>query len=339
MDQAKQIVSTVGSWQRFVVVGHVTPDADALAAMIAVAGAFAEPGRCETAIALPKGSVSLRLAFMLEDAKPVIAGGEDFVRAEGFVVLDTAKPARCNVGDALGDDWAAGRPIVNIDHHASNTRFGDLVWVDPNASSTSELIHRLLCVFDMERTDGSVIPPPIASLLYAGMLTDTAGFTLPTTGSRTLQAAADLVARGADVAAIGEQVYRSQTASEFRLLRTIYDNTHVIADGRLAYSTAGYDEIIGAGCTAVDIDEQVNVPRSLRGVHIALLLTEGNRGKTRINFRGESGVAVLPLARSFGGGGHAEAAGAILDKPLDAALPEVLEKATAYLERLSASQL
>ena len=177
------------------------------------------------------------------------------------------------------------------------------------------------------------ISPLTASLLYAGIQTDTLGFSLPTTNASALSAAADLVASGADVAEVGERLCRSQRKSDFDLLRVVYANTRLLADGQLAYSSASYDEIHSVGCSAADIDDQINVPRSLNGVRLAMLLTEGNRGKTRVNFRGSGGVTVVELAAEFDGGGHAQAAGAIIDCRLEEAIQKVLPRAIEHLKK------
>ncbi|MCH8913738.1 MAG: DHH family phosphoesterase [Planctomycetes bacterium] len=182
-----------------------------------------------------------------------IASADDFARADGFIVLDTAKKKRCNVGaDLKQTDWSAGRPVINIDHHESNTRFGDINWIVGDAGSTCELVFYLL------RAAGVPITPAVASLLYAGIQTDTLGFSLPSTTAAALHAAAFLVESGADVARLGERLGRSQRKSEFDLLRVVYANTKIVGEGDIAYSFAGYDEIHDAGCTAADIDDQIS---------------------------------------------------------------------------------
>ncbi|HOW19469.1 MAG TPA: DHHA1 domain-containing protein, partial [Phycisphaerae bacterium] len=102
-------------------------------------------------------------------------------------------------------------------------------------------------------------------------------------------------------------------------------------DGLIAYSTASHEEITGAGCGPADIDEQVAIPRSLKGIRMAILFTEGKPGRVRINFRGEGGTNVLELARELGGGGHATSAGAIVNGSLPQVVPDVLERAARRL--------
>ncbi len=311
-----------------VVMSHVVPDADALGSMIGVALAMASP-TCVPKISLPEGSVSQRLRFLVDGGPtPPVATAEDFAAADGFVALDTAKKPRCNVGPALKDaDWSSGRPIVNIDHHTSNTLFGDTNWVVGEACSTCEMVYYMLVA------EQRPIDARIASLLFAGIQTDTIGFSLPTAGAPAFQAAAALTAAGADVGDLGERLCRSQTKSEFDLLRVIYANTRTAANGQLAYSSATHDEISSAGCTAADIDDQINVPRSLDGARLAILFTEGTQGQTRMNFRGAGAVTVVELAGEFGGGGHSQAAGAILDGGVEEAMRQVLPAAEAHLKK------
>ena len=275
---------------------------------------------------IPASSISQRLAFLLDWAQVPPARAADFAAADVFFVLDTARKDRCNVGSELRDtDWSAGRPIINIDHHSSNTKFGSVNWIDASAASTCEMVYYLL------REANIALSPIVASLLYGGVLTDTLGFSLPTTSASALRAAAGLVESGADVGDLGERLGRSLRKSEFDLLRIVYGNTRLVADGSIAYSSASFDEIRDAGCTAADIDEQINVPRSLDGVRLAMLFSEGRKGKTRINFRGSGKVTVLELAGEFGGGGHSQAAGAILDCVFQTAIDKVIPRAIEYM--------
>ena len=322
------VAAAMSAFRRPVVIAHVVPDADALGSMFATARLWARDG-LRLHVALPDGSLSQRLAFMFDWAGVPVASAEDFAAADGFIVLDTAKKPRCNVGEALkATDWSAGRSVINIDHHETNTRFGDVNWVAADAGSACELVYALAC------EAGRTIDAKTASLLYAGIHTDTLGFSLPTTSESALRAGADLVARGADVAELGQRLYRSQRPSEFDLLRIIYANTKAIDNGRIVYSSASYDEIKQAGCTAADIDDQIAVPRSLEGAQLAMLFTEGHKNKTRINFRGNGNVLVLDLASQFKGGGHRQAAGAILNCGIDDALKQVLPAAAEHLKAL-----
>jgi phosphoesterase RecJ-like protein len=307
-------------------IGHVTPDADAIASAGALWLALPELGK-QPRLVLPAGSVSRQLGYLVDFAGLKPAGAEQLAGCDLVVALDTAKERRLNGWDQLAG--LAQVPIVNIDHHATNTGFGQLSWVVPGASSTSELIFGLLGAL------GCRITPTIATLLYAGLHTDTQGFSLSNTEPHSLKVAYELSLAGARIPEVCERMHRSHSRGEFELLSVVYRNTRVSEDGRLAWSTASFEEIAAAGCTAADIDDQVEIPRSIEGILVAILLSEGERGKVRMNFRGEGGVPVLDLARQFNGGGHRSSAGARVEGSIEEVTARVIPAALAYVASLA----
>ncbi len=308
------------------IAGHVTPDADCLSSMFALAMGLEQATGRRSPCALPKPSVSDKLGFLLQLADVALADAPTCRSAQTVAVCDTAKARRTNLPESLSQDLEQRRMVINIDHHASNTRFGALNWVDPQASSTAEMIWRL---FDRAAW---TLTPSIATLLYAGIHADTVGFSLSTTTAETLHAATALARAGADIDHVGNRLCRTQSRSEFDLRRVVYDNTLVTASGRIAYSRADYREITRAGCTAADIDDQVEIPRSLAGTDLAILFTEGVPGKIRINLRGKGPVDALGLAQQVGGGGHRAAAGAIMNGTLDQVIADLIPRAETYLD-------
>lgn len=322
-----ELISGINNLKKPLIVCHVVPDADALGSSFALARALSSPG-CRPTVVLPAGSLSQKLEFLVEWAGVNVAERMRPEDHDGFISLDTAKQQRCNVGAEWKDkDWTAGKPLFNIDHHDTNTGFGRVNWILPDASSSAEIVYRLL------KQMGRAIDAMTASLLFAGIHSDTAGFSLPNTTAESLAAGAELTRLGGRVAELGERLCRSQNQSEFDLLRVVYANTRLAANGAVAYSTCDYAEIARAGCTAADIDDQVSVPRSLRGVRLSFLLSEGNKDLTRINFRGEGDVNVLDLAKQFGGGGHAQAAGAVVEGSIPANLEKILSAAVKHLAK------
>ncbi|HVP09659.1 MAG TPA: bifunctional oligoribonuclease/PAP phosphatase NrnA [Phycisphaerae bacterium] len=323
-----EFVETLRDVRRPLIVAHVTPDADAVGGMLGMATAMREHG-IEAVVGLPTATLASKLRFMV-DLVPQTPLAEQWSadgRYDSAIVLDTASEKRINIRPPL--DLAGPLPIFNIDHHITNTDFGTHNWVVPHATSTSEMVARLIVGM------GWPLSTAVASLLYAGIHGDTAGFSLPSTSADSLRIAAGLVQAGADVGHIGEQLCRSQNRSDFELLRRVYDHTKVVEDGLIAYSHLSHQDIAGAGCKADDIDDQVSIPRALKGVRIALLFSEGEPGVIRVNLRGEGRVTVVEIAKKFGGGGHAQAAGIrFYDKTMDEAIREVIATAS---EKLRAS--
>ncbi len=311
--------------QRPFVVAHVTPDADAIGSALGLATAMRERG-IEATCGLPDGCVAGKLEFMLHlgAAAPLAPRWTPDGDYDSVIILDTAAAKRINIKPTV--DLEGPLPTFNIDHHITNTDFARHNWVDPHATSTCELVTRLLAHIEWPLSQA------VASLLYCGVHSDTGGFSLPSTSASSLRAAADLVAAGADVAHIGEQLCRSQAKPDFELLRRVYDHTELACDGQIAYSHLTHDSFLASGSKPEDIDDQVSIPLALKGVRMALLFTEGQKGVVRINLRGEGNVTVVELAKRFGGGGHSQAAGVkISDKPIDDVIAEVVAAAGEHL--------
>lgn len=319
-------IKALDSRRKPLILGHVTPDADAIGAALGLATAMRQQG-IDAVCGLPAASVANKLDFMLrlaEDAPRVDArsAADDY---DAYIIVDTAGANRINIEPTL--ELNGSIDVFNIDHHVSNTDFGRHNWVDAHASSTCELVARLI------EKQGWKISPEVASLLYAGIYGDTAGFSLPSTLPETMETAAMLLRNGADVALVGEQLCRSQVRSDFELLRRVYDNTVVTEDQRIAYSHLTHEDFLAAGARPEDIDDQVSVPLALKGVHMALLFTEGEKNVVRINLRGEGGVRVVELAQKFHGGGHAHAAGVrVRNRPIQDVMREVVAAAHESLD-------
>lgn len=321
----EEVLEALRSTRRPIVFGHVAPDADCLGSAMALVCALRERG-IDAVFGIPEGAGPKKLRFMFDlvpDCPRTSVLPED---CDMLIAVDTASEKRVNFDPR--PSVSAGPQSLNIDHHITNTDFATVNWVDPHASSTSELIARLL------DTLGTSPTPSVASLLFAGIHGDTAGFSLPATTADALETAAALIRRGADVSLIGERLCRSQERGDFELLRRVYDHTTTTADGLISYSYLSHHDITASHCTADDIDDQVSVPRALQGVRVAMLFTEGEPGVTRVNLRGEGDTPVLKIAQHFGGGGHTQSAGIrVREKPMAQVIEEVLAVAQAELAR------
>jgi len=320
-----EICEAIRAADKIALIAHVTPDADCFGAIGAMYLALPELGK-NTYAALPADTVARRLAFLAEMAGVRAATSEELAGCDLAIVMDTAKDRRVNIEGKL--EAIPNTKIINVDHHATNTKFGQWNWIEGDASSACELVYLLI------KALGCQITPTIATLIYAGIYSDTQGFSLSNTTTRSLEIAHELARAGADIIHTCERLNRSRSRSEFELLKVVYRNTQVSEDGKLAWSTASHEEIAGAGCHANDIDDQVEVVRSIEGVKVAILFTEGRPGKIRMNFRGERGISVLELAREFGGGGHHASAGAILDGSIEGISGRVVPAAEAYAKAL-----
>ncbi len=215
--------------------------------------------------------------------------------------------------------------LVNVDHHPSNSRFGQINYIDPRAAACGEIAYALL-------TDlGAPIDAHAATALYAALVTDTGSFRFENTSARTLALAAALVDRGADAALVGREVWSSRSMASLRLLQSALGTLGLAAGGSIAWMSLTPSMLRRAGATPNDGEGLVDYARALRGVEVALFFTLERPGLVRVNLRSRSTVDVSRLAAGFGGGGHARAAGCTVHGSLRAVREGVLAAAQRAL--------
>lgn len=303
------------------IVGHVSPDADCIAGILVMYSVLKSQGKSAIMI-LPRNTVAEKFRFMFDLVDPGPELGPD-EPSDLVIAVDTALRNRINLPE--GSELSPDVPVCNIDHHLGNERYGRFNWVDPEATSTTQMIFLIL------KSLGVSLTAEQAGLLYAGLHGDSCGFSLRGTSVAALNVAAELAALGPDIGAICQKMHRSMPVNEFKLMQLVYANTQISSSGLIAWSTISGADLAHAGCGPDDIDEQVSVPRSIDGVKIAILFSERKPGLVRMNIRSEDGLNILPLAKGLGGGGHAHATGVIMEGELNHTVDLVVARAERFL--------
>lgn len=299
------ILRTLESLRSCCVVGHLRPDGDCVGSQLALALALEHQGKrvdCWNHDPLPA-----RFDF-LDPARR-------FTRPQRGKRFDAVIAVDCASLERLGDAARAirpGIPLINIDHHASNTHYGTLNWISPQEPSAGELVYQLL---NRARWP---IDPAMADCLYTAISTDTGSFQYPSTLPTTLQAAAALLQHGAHLAQISEQVYHSFPLARVRLVRELYRRFRLHHDNRTATFILRRSDYQRTGADVADTDGLIDHLRSIGPVIVACVLEEAGPNLTRISLRSKNpNVDVNAIASQFGGGGHRAAAGArIAGNPL-----------------------
>jgi len=293
-----RVLDSIGGCRSICVVGHVRPDGDCVGSQLGLALALRDQGRkvtCWNADPVPE-----KLAFL--DA------GNDFqpprpgVRFDCVIATDCASLERLG---RVGECIHRRKLLINIDHHASNTRYGDINWVSPREPSTGELIYRLL------KSARWPITKPIADCLFTAVSTDTGSFQYPTTRPASFHAAGDLVARGADLATICHEVYQSFPLARVRLLQHLFNHFRLTGQNRIAYVWLKKRDFARTGSNPADTEGLIDHLRAIEPVVVACVFEEMEPELTRISLRSKSDrVNVNEIAGQFGGGGHPASAGA-----------------------------
>jgi len=243
--------------------------------------------------------------------------------ADLLVVLDCGDLARFRY---LPSRFPDAR-IANLDHHASNTGFGDSLWVAADCSSTGEQVHALFAAAGQRPSRDA------ATALYLAITFDTGRFAYSNTGPSTLRAAADLVEIGVRPETLFRETERNRSEGALQMTAFAIRNVRREAAGQLAWLTVARTDLTAAGAGPEDLEDLVNVPMALAGVEVSLLLKEVDRGRTKASLRSDRWFDVCAFARHFGGGGHVRAAGMTLDMSLDEAGRTVGRKLAAAIER------
>lgn len=301
-----RIVEALRAARTVCVVGHVRPDGDCIGSQLALALALEGQGKevtCWNEDPIPE-----KYRFLDPEGrirKPV--AGPEF---DCVVATDAASWER--LGPSLTVAIQRRQLLINIDHHVSNTRYGDLNWVVPRQPSTGELIHRLL------RAARWPITPAIADCLFTAISTDTGSFQYPTTLPSTYHVAGELVARGANLARICQEVYQSYPLPRVRLLKRVFSRFRLAADDQIAYCWLSRADLLRSGADPADTEGLIDHLRAIEPVVVACLFEEQEPGLVRVSLRSKSErVDVGAVAAQFGGGGHPAAAGArIAGSPL-----------------------
>lgn len=294
----QRVLESIRRSRSVCIVGHVRPDGDCIGSQIGLALALQAAGKeviCWNEDPLPKKLAFLDPTGLMRQPGP----GHQF---DCVVAADCASLQR--LGRA-GEHIAARKLLVNIDHHRSNTRYGDVNWVSWRQPSTGELIYRLLRVANWP------ITPPIADCLFTAVSTDTGSFQYPSTRPSTYEVAGDLVERGADLAKVCHQVYQSYPLARVRLVQTMLNRFRLTHDDRTAYFWLHQRDYQRTGAELDDSEGLIDYLRAIEPVVVACIFEEIEPGLIRLSLRSKSDhVNVNEIAARFGGGGHQAAAGA-----------------------------
>ena len=307
-----EVASLIEGRRRFLLLGHVDPDGDCVGSMLALAGFLLGRGKevaCYTPgdIADIYRELPLSRLFVGHDALPAL-------RPEMVFALDSPTTARTSDLVRSGD-----HPVVNIDHHPTNERYGGINIVDETASATAVLVYRFL-----ETVAPTSITPEIADYLYLGVLMDTGGFRFQNTNAASLAMAARFAELGARPYELAHEFIYVKKIGTLRLLSRSLDSIEVHGGGKIALMRITKAMVAASGAAMADTEGFVDYAASIDDVELAALFREVAPGEIRVSLRSRNGYNVAELAERYGGGGHRNAAGLTIRGAIDAAAASIL---------------
>lgn len=283
---------------------HQNVDADGLSSPLAMRLALAEYG-VEAHPVITDGDFPSNLRFLPGVDSVLVYGRDVLPDYDMLCLIDCADRRR--LGNFAKDDPSRldGRiPIINIDHHKTNDRFGVVNIVEPEASSAGEIVAEVLKLW------GTTMTPDIARNLLAGIYGDTLGLRTPSTTPHTIRTVADLVEQGAELEPVVDQLFRLKPRSTICLWEHALHN--IRWNGPIIWTEMTREGFAQCGAEMVEAEGIVNFLAGTQGSRVAVILYQDeDKQGWRVSLRGlERNLDVSAIAAHFGGGGHPLAAGA-----------------------------
>jgi phosphoesterase RecJ-like protein len=299
-----EVIGALRDAERFLLVTHENPDGDALGSLVATQAMLRALGK-DSLMFIGRNEFPLPYEYAFFEFDGLVTDVPDDLSQRTIVFLDCGNVDRnaLEVGDS---------PVVNVDHHHDNTRFGTINYVVDDASCTAEI------VWDLMRRLGVELTLEIAEALYVGLVTDTGRFMYENTGPVAHLMAADLIEAGVDVHDIYRRLYEGVPEPKLALLTRALGRMQRFDGGRLTFARLTRTDFAATGAEDSYTEGIIDHLRALEGTKVAALARElpcdHKRGASKVSLRATDGaVDVSLIARAQGGGGHRQAAGFATD--------------------------
>lgn len=304
----------------FLIISHLNPDGDTLGAAAALALALENMGKrtfllCRDAV--PEQYAFLPVGKGFHTFEAAAASGVPLDEYTNLILVDCNAVERTGMRKSPLAGLAFAHSIV-IDHHETEKSFGDIRWVMPEVAATGMMIHRLLVAMGIDLTKDMAIN------LYAALVVDTGNFRFENTTPEVLAAASELAKAGAPPHIINRHINETWSEGRFKLYLKVL-NTLQLEDG-IALTVITLKMLEETGTKPDDTETFVSAPNVMRSVKVAVLLRETSENEYKVSLRSRDGVSMVPIAESYGGGGHRNASGCTVKADLETAKAEIIAK-------------
>lgn len=315
----KKINELIAAGSSFLITSHESPDGDAIGSSLALANYLVEIGK-DVTVHICDPVPELYSFLPLADVVTTSLPERDY---DLCFVLDAGEFRRA--GKQIAECRRIGS-FINIDHHKTSENFGVINLVDTGAAATGVLIHRLI------KDAGGLISQATAMCIYVALITDTGSFRYSNANPEAFAVAGEMIEVGVNAWDISSRLYESQPRARIELLSLALATLYFSDCGRFASLTVTLDMYANTGTDAELTDGFINYPRSVRGVEVAIFFRELSEKSFKVGFRSKGAVDVSSLAEGFGGGGHHNAAGCIVDGSIEAVREKVFSHIKAVLQ-------
>lgn len=311
----KKISEIIRNNKSFLITAHVNLEGDALGSELAVYALLKKLGKKKVVIC------NNDTTPMIYDFLPSVSVIRNNLDAKE--TFDVALALDCSDSSRAGkvkDYLSRAKYIVNIDHHVSNTFFGDFNWIDPQSGSTCQMLYQLCNKF-------KVINDNIALCLYTGIFTDTGKFTYSNTTQETHRIVTELMAYNVHPNKIYDKINSLCDAGDLSFIGRIISSLKFDSHQKVCWAVIKDWQEKGYDLTEVVF----SIMRLLKDVEVVMLFRQLEGNKVRVNFRSRHYVDVNRIAKFFGGGGHKRASATTMEDTLDGAEKKVITFVHRYV--------
>lgn len=317
MNNIDNIIQHLKRSNDYIVTSHISPDGDNIGSTLGIYYALKKLGK--NVFYVIDDNTPQNLKFLVEDVE-ILTSKEFELEDYCVIALDCGDKNRICLNDTLINN---AKHLTCIDHHASNDYYGDLNYIDADASSTCELVYNLLVRLEqIEHID--IIDEVIATALYTGLVTDTGNFAYSSTHPSSLEMGKELLLKGAKRDTIIQRVFQSNPYNYYKILGEAL-NTLDIVQNKIASISITKEMLKRNSISFNDVDGITSYTRDIENVEVGILLKEKKENEVKISLRSKQYVDVSLIAQSFNGGGHVRAAGCTIYDSIENAKQQVLE--------------
>lgn len=320
MKDKRQVLDLIKLKSSFLLTAHIFPDGDNLASLLALRAGLVHLGKRVQVVIdddIPSGY------HFLADIKNIIQPEDVRPDFEVLIVLDSSSIDRIGSVQAFINEHIT---VVNIDHHISNTGFGDVQYVDPAATATAEIVYELLSELNI------VLDREIASAIFTGIATDCGFFKYANTTAKSMEIAGKMIILGAKPQEISDAL-ETKSPEALKLLARILEHIQITAKGKVAWLSIDENMLTATGAMQEDANGFINYVRYIEGVEVAVLFREVSGSGVKVSMRSKGDIDVSQIAVRFGGGGHQKAAGCSFNTTLNEAKEQVFAVIEEQLDK------
>ena len=317
----KEFYNIIDSSYKICIIGHVAPDGDCIGSVMALYEFLISSCNKEVFIGFD-GKIPYNYKnYVNEDL--ILSDFED-KKFDLTVVLDCSDQGRLGKYECVIPN---SKKTVCIDHHKTNTKFADINIIDPDISSTGELLYHIL------KSNNKKISLKMAEYIYIAILTDTGKFSYSSTQALTHMVASELINIGIDIAKIDNEIYNSKPINVVKAYTECISNINFYYGNRLGIAKITDEIITKYNINMNDIEGIVEFIREVNEIEISCVLKEYDAENTKVSMRSKNDIDVAEISEQFGGGGHKKAAGFQIYEGLNDAEIILVNELKKYLSK------